>query len=180
LSSGTKFSFVIGAIGGFLIALLEIPAELGWTWDDVPWDEPQFFLILTLAGILISIGFFGLWRKSGNVIPLVTAICIIVFAITNPLQYYLVTYTTLLPVWLPEVAVIGRICRDVGWITAGISAWLLREEFSPFSFVAALVFLAFGAVGFLTLLIALGDLWYWFFIATGIVAGIYFLDAART
>jgi hypothetical protein len=42
------------------------------------------------------------------------------------------------------------------------------------------VFLAFGAVGFLGLLIALGDLWYWFFIATGIVIGIYFLDAART
>ncbi|MFW9912191.1 MAG: hypothetical protein ACFFEU_06955 [Candidatus Thorarchaeota archaeon] len=179
MSNATRAAFVLGAIGGFLIALLEIPAELGWTWDDVPWDEPQFFLLLTLALILVSIGFIGLWRKSGNVIPLVSAICIIVFAIANPLQYYLVTYTTLLPVWSPEVAVIGRILRDVGWITAGISAWLLREEFSPFSIVAALVFLAFGAVGFLTLLIAV-DWWYWFFIATGIVTGIYFLDGART
>jgi preprotein translocase subunit Sss1 len=172
---------VLGAIGGFIIALLEIPANLGWTWDDVPWDEPQFFLILTLAGILVSVGFVGLWRKSGNVIPLVSAICIIVWAIASPLEYYLVTFTTLLPVGFgPEFNVIARICRDVGWITAGISAWLFREEFSPFSIVAALVFLAFGAVGFLGLLIALGDLWYWFFIATGIVIGIYFLDAART
>jgi hypothetical protein len=87
----------------------------------------------------------------------------------------------LLPVGFgPTVNVIGRICRDVGWITAGIAAWLLREEFSPFSTVAALVFLAFGTVGFLGLLITLGDWWYWFFIATGIVTGIYFLDAART
>ncbi|MHA2021578.1 MAG: hypothetical protein ACW96N_07680, partial [Candidatus Thorarchaeota archaeon] len=70
-----------------------------------------------------------------------------------------------------------------GWITAGISAWLLREEFSSFSIVAALVFLAFGAVNFLVPLIA-GVAWNsWnviFFIAAGIVAGIYFLDAART
>ncbi|UCH03822.1 MAG: hypothetical protein JSW05_09525 [Candidatus Thorarchaeota archaeon] len=115
-----------------------------------------------------------------NVIPLVSAIGIIVWAITNPLQYYLVTYTTLLPVWSPVVAVIGRICGDVCWITAGISAWLLREKFSPFSIVAALVFLAFGAVSFLGVLVTLVISWYWFLIATGIVAGIYFLDAART
>ena len=179
MNNGTKALFILGAIGGFIIAIMYIPGALGWTFADVPWDQLQWFLFCTLAFILVSIGFLGLWRKSGNVIPLVSAICIIVFAITNPLQYYLVTYTTLLPVWLPEVAVIGTISRDVGWITAGISAWLLREEFSPFSIVAALVFLAFGAVGFLTLLIAV-DWWYWFFIVTGIVAGIYFLDGART
>ncbi|MHA1926228.1 MAG: hypothetical protein ACW974_09960 [Candidatus Thorarchaeota archaeon] len=73
----------------------------------------------------------------------------------------------------------------MGWITAGISAWLLRKEFSPFSIVAALVFLAFGA---LTLGIGLLDpimmnppqiWWEWFWSANGIVTGIYFLDAAR-
>ncbi|MFX1415992.1 MAG: hypothetical protein ACFFC0_04220 [Promethearchaeota archaeon] len=85
---------------------------------------------------------------------------------------------------LPSVNVAGisipMIFMGAGWIIAGISAWLLREEFSPFSIVAALMFLAIGAVGFLGLLIALGDWWYWFFIATGIVTAIYFLDAART
>jgi len=182
LSNAIKASFVLGAVGGFLIALLEIPAELGWTWDDVPWDPPQFFLLLTLAGILVSIGFIGLWRKSANVIPLGSAICIIVWAITGPLLYYLQTYTTLLPVGFDAAVftVIRGIFAGVGWITAGISAWLLREEFSPFSIAAALVFLAFGAVHLLGLLIAPFDWFYWFFIATGVVAGIYFLDGART
>ncbi|MFW9913715.1 MAG: hypothetical protein ACFFEU_14655, partial [Candidatus Thorarchaeota archaeon] len=78
MSNAIKASFILGAIGGFLIALVEIPAQLGWTWADVPWDEVQFFLMLILGLILFSIGFFGLWRKSGNVIPLVSAICIIV------------------------------------------------------------------------------------------------------
>ncbi|MFX1484948.1 MAG: hypothetical protein ACFFCP_17355 [Promethearchaeota archaeon] len=85
MSNATKASFALGAIGGFLIAILEIPAQLGWTWNDVPWDEPQYFLILTLAGFLVSIGFIALWRKSGNVIPIVSAICIIVWAINGPL-----------------------------------------------------------------------------------------------
>jgi preprotein translocase subunit Sss1 len=183
LSNGTKASFVIGAIGGFIIALIYTPRNLGWTFDDVPWDEPQFFLILTMALILISIGFFGLWRKSGNVIPLVSAICIIMWAITRPLLYYLNTYTTLLPVGFDPaffLSIVAVIFRGVGWITAGISAWLLRNEFSQFSIVAALVFLALGAVNFLVFLIGHGDWWYWFLEATGIVTGIYFLDAART
>jgi hypothetical protein len=177
LSNAIKASFVLGAIGGFLIALLEIPAQLGWTFDDVPWDEVQFFLMLILGLILLSMGFFGLWRKSGNVIPLVSAICIIVFTITRPLLWFL--WLHLLPGWLnpADFTTIAWIFSVVGWITAGISAWLLREEFSPFSIVAALVFLACGAVNLLTLF---SDLWYWFFTATAIVAGIYFLDAART
>jgi preprotein translocase subunit Sss1 len=177
LSNATKVSFVLGAIGGFLIALLEIPSNLGWTWDDVPWDEVQFFQILILAMILLSIGFFGLWRKSGNVIPLVSAICIIVLTITRPLLWYL--WLHLLPGWLnpADFVAIAWIFSVVGWITAGISVWLLREEFSQFSIVAALVFLACGAVNLLTFF---SDLWYWFFIATCIVTGIYFLDAART
>ncbi|UCH05276.1 MAG: hypothetical protein JSW05_03690 [Candidatus Thorarchaeota archaeon] len=182
MSNATKASFVLGAIGGFLVALLEIPAELDWTWDDVPWNEPQFFLILSLAGILISIGFIGLWRESGNVIPLVSAICIILWAITRPLAYYLWTFTMFgLHPGYQAISAIGNIpWAGVGWITAGISAWLLREEFSPFSIVATLVFLAFGAVHLLGLLIGPFDWFYWFFIATGIVASIYFLDAART
>jgi hypothetical protein len=175
LSNTTKSSFVIGAIGGFLIALLRIPGNLGWTEAA---DAYQLhFQILILAWILISIGFFGLWRKSGNVIPLVSAICIIVFTITRPLLWFL--WLHLLPGWLnpADFTTIAWIFSVVGWITAGISAWLLREEFSPFSIVAALVFLACGAVNLLTLF---SDLWYWFFTATAIVAGIYFLDTART
>ncbi|MHA1903041.1 MAG: hypothetical protein ACXADL_01590 [Candidatus Thorarchaeota archaeon] len=184
MSNGTKASFVIGAIGGFLIALIYIPGSLGWTFDDVPWDEGQFWLILVLATILISIGFIGLWRKSGNVIPLVSAICIIAWDIIAPLRHYLVTYISLV---IPSFGIAGTslavIFMGVGWITAGIAAWLLREEFSPFSIVAALVFLAFGAVNFLVPLIASVTWNIWnsiFFIAAGIVAGIYFLDAART
>ena len=180
MSNATKASFVLSAIGGFLIALIYIPRNLGWTWE--VWFEALFFLLLTLAGILISIGFFGLWRKSGNVIPLVSAICIIVWAIATPLLYYLETYTTLFPVGLDPAVfiVIGRIFFGVGWLAAGIAAWLLREEFSQFSVVDALVFLALGALSFLAFLIGRGDWFYWFFQATGIVIGIYFLDAART
>ena len=170
--------FVIGAIGGFIIALIYIPGPLGWTVSDyAPW-----WLILVLANILVSMGFFALWRKSGNVIPLVSAIFIIVWVIFAPLAHYLVTFALLDLSWL-VLPPIGFIFIGAGWITAGIAAWLLREESSPFSIVAALVFLAFGAVNFLVPLIA-GVAWnIWnviFFIATGIVAGIYFLDAART
>jgi len=180
LSSGTKASFVLGAIGGFLIAIIYIPSNLGWTWE--VWFEILFYQMLTLALILVSIGFFGLWRESGNVIPLVSAICFIVWAITRPLLAYLVMYTLLLPVGFDPAVFygIGMIFRGVGWITAGIFAWLLRKEFSQFSVVAALVFLALGALSFLTFLIGAGDWYYWFFQATGIFTGIYFLDAART
>ncbi|MHA2227903.1 MAG: hypothetical protein ACXABZ_00835 [Candidatus Thorarchaeota archaeon] len=94
------------------------------------------------------------------------------------------TYISLV---IPSFGIAGTslavIFMGVGWITAGIAAWLLREEFSPFSIVAALVFLAFGAVNFLVPLIASVTWNIWnsiFFIAAGIVAGIYFLDAART
>jgi len=185
LSSGTKASFILGAIGGFLITLIYIPVFLS---IDVPWGEVQFFQILILALILISIGFFGLWRKSGNVIPLVSAICIIVWDITRPLVWYLWTFTMLLLGWLHpgDFNAIAAIIAGVGWITAGISAWLLRKEFSPFSIVAALVFLAFGAVtlaiGLLnpSMMLPAPDWWYWFFSATSLVTGIYFLDAART
>ena len=183
MSNITKASFVLGAIGGFVIALIYIPRNLGWTWE--VWFEILFYQLLVLAYILVSIGFIALWRKSGNVIPLVSAICIIVSDITRPLLAYLVMFTLLLPVGFDPAVLyaIGTIFGGVGWITAGISAWLLREEFSQFSIVAALVFIAFGAVNFLGPLIT-GVLWSdWnriFFIATGIVAGIYFLDAART
>jgi hypothetical protein len=91
-------------------------------------------------------------------------------------------FTLLLPVGFDPAVLyaIGMIFTGVGWITAGISAWLFREESSQFSVVAALVFLALGALSFLTFLIGRGDWYYWFFQATGIVTGIYFLDAART
>ena len=181
MSSGTKASFVLGAIGGFVIALIYIPRNLGWTWE--VWFEVLFYQMLILALILISIGFFGLWRKSGNVIPLVSAICIIHDA-SSLLLDYLRWFTLLLAGWeRPEISfVIAWIIISVGWITAGITAWLLREEFSQFSIVAALVFLAFGALNWHIFLIGGG----WnilntiFLIATGIVTGIYFLDAART
>ncbi|MFX1484951.1 MAG: hypothetical protein ACFFCP_17370 [Promethearchaeota archaeon] len=180
MSNAIKASFVLGAIGGFIIALIYIPLNLGWTWD--PWFEVLFYQTLVLGLILISIGFFGLWRKSGNVIPLVSAICIIVWIITRPLLYLLVAYTTLLPVGFDAAVfyAIGGIFLGVSWITVGISAWLLREEFSQFSIVAALVFLALGAASFLIFLIGYGDWYYWFLQATYIVTGIYFLDAART
>jgi drug/metabolite transporter (DMT)-like permease len=166
-----------------------IPDALGWNMDDVPWDLQQFFLILFLALILVGIGFIGLWRKSGNVIPLVSAIFIILWDITYDLLWYLETFTLWLlggPLHPADVTGIATIIAGVGWIAAGISAWLLRDEFSPFSIVAALVFLAFGAVhigmGLLdpSMMLPPQDWWYWFFSATGIVTGIYFLDAART
>ena len=186
MSNGTKASFVLGAISGFIIALLYIPGTLGRImsvdWTDIPPDV-LFWPMLILANILISIGFFGLWRKSGNVIPLVSAICIILWDITTPLRNYLVTYISLMiPSFGVAGIILGVILIGVGWITAGISAWLLREEFGQFSIVAALAFLAFGAVNILVPLIT-GSAWTdWhriFYIAAGIVAGIYFLDAAR-
>ncbi|UCH05608.1 MAG: hypothetical protein JSW05_05440, partial [Candidatus Thorarchaeota archaeon] len=72
MSNTTKASFVLGAIGGFIIALIYIPRNLGWTWE--VWFEILFYQLLFLAYILVSIGFIALWRKSGNVIPLVSAI----------------------------------------------------------------------------------------------------------
>ena len=95
-----------------------------------------------------------------------------------PLQFYLSGFTPL----MPAVSLVGWIFLIVGWITAGISAWLLREEFSQFSIVAALVFLACGAASAPLALIGGGwNTWVSLFWAvTGIVAGIYFLDAART
>ncbi|MHA1924561.1 MAG: hypothetical protein ACXABV_00600 [Candidatus Thorarchaeota archaeon] len=182
----TKASFVLGAIGGFLIALIYSPSLLGWTWathgDLIPWDVVHHWLILILGFILISIGFFGLWRKSGNVIPLVSAICIIMRDITTPLPYYLAGLPAIMPDWLQTAMLVGWIFISVGWITAGISAWLLREEFSPFSIVAAVVFLAFGAVNWPLALIGGGwNIWNSvLFTVTGIVTVIYFLDAART
>ena len=179
MSSGTKASFVLGAIGGFVIALIYIPRNLGWTWE--VWFEVLFYQMLILALILISIGFFGLWRKSGNVIPLVSAICFIVWDITTPLPYYLVGLPDIMPDWLQTAMLVGFIFISVGWITAGISAWLLREEFSQFSIVAALVFLACGAASAPLSLFGGWNIWVsMFWAATGIVAGIYFLDAART
>ena len=177
MSNGIKASFVLGAIGGFLIALIYSPSFLGFPVPSFL-DRAQHYLILILGLILISIGFFGLWRKSGNVIPLVSAICIIVWDITRPLLYYLSGLTST----VPELGLVGWIVFSVGWITAGISAWLLREEFSQFSIVAALVFLACGAA--MWPLNVIGGGWnIWsnvVFAATGIVAVIYFLDAART
>jgi hypothetical protein len=181
LSNETKASFVLGAIGGFLMALIYSPSFLGLPSPSFL-DRAQHYLILILAMILISIGFFGLWRKSGNVIPLVSAICIIVWDIIVPLLYYLIGLPATYPDWFPIFTSVGWIFISVGWITAGISAWLLREEFSQFSIVAALVFLACGAASAPLALIGGGwNIWVsllWG--ATGIVAGIYFLDAART
>ncbi|MHA2360167.1 MAG: hypothetical protein ACXAB5_07825 [Candidatus Thorarchaeota archaeon] len=177
MSNITKASFVLGAIGGFLIALIYSPSFLGLPSPSFL-DQAQHYQILILALIPISIGFFGLWRKSGNVIPLVSAICIIAWDIIVPLPYYLSGFTLL----VPAAVLVGWIILSVGWITAGISAWLLREEFSQFSIVAALVFLAFGAASAPLALIGGGwNIWISFlFAVTGIVAGIYFLDAART
>ncbi|MFX1330951.1 MAG: hypothetical protein ACFE9W_05320 [Promethearchaeota archaeon] len=186
MSNGTKASFVLGAISGFIIAILYIPGTLG-RFIGVDWSDwipdAYFWPILIVANILISIGFLGLWRKSGNIIPLVSGICIIVWDIMVPLVHYLLGLPDPNPDWYIYFALVGGIVLSLGWITAGISAWLLREEFSQFSIVAALVFLAFGAVNILVPLIT-GSAWTdWhriFYIAAGIVAGIYFLDAART
>ncbi|UCH05566.1 MAG: hypothetical protein JSW05_05225 [Candidatus Thorarchaeota archaeon] len=180
MSNTTKASFVIGAIGGFLIALI-------YNWnlvrDFIPWTKTptQHYQILILGMILISIGFFGLWRKSGNVIPLVSAICIIVWDIMVPLVHYLLGLPDPSPDWYIYFVLVGWLVISVGWITAGISAWSLREEFSQFSIIAALVFLACG-VASAPLHLTVG--WYpWvtlLWAATGIVTVIYFLDAART
>ncbi|MFW9868495.1 MAG: hypothetical protein ACFFFO_14355 [Candidatus Thorarchaeota archaeon] len=186
MNNGIKASFVLGAIGGFLIALIYSPSFLGWTFETheefFPWGPVQHYQILILAMILISIGFFGLWRKSGNVIPLVSAICIIVRDITTPLPYYLIGLPAIIPDWLQTSILVGWIFYSVGWIAAGISAWLLREEFSPFSIVAALVFLAFGVANWSVALIGGGwNIWNSLLAAVnGIVVTIYFLDAART
>ncbi|MFQ5832038.1 MAG: hypothetical protein ACE5H4_05015 [Candidatus Thorarchaeota archaeon] len=194
MSNATKASFILGAIGGFLIALMYTRNILGLTWDGVAWNYQQFLLILILGRILVSIGFIGLWRKSGNVIPLVSAIFIILWVSTYTLLWYLANFTLLLPAGFDpgDFTGIAWISAGVGWITAGISAWLLREKFSAFSIVAALMFLAFGAVmlviGLLQSLMIPPQLWDYFLRnswrmicgVNGIVAGIYFLDAART
>ena len=194
MSNATKAAFILGVIGGFLIALMYIPGALGLALDDVPWDYQQYLLILILGRILVSIGFIGLWRKSGNVIPLVSSIFIILWMSTYTFLWYLDGFTTLLPVGFDpgDLSGIAWIMAGVGWVTGGISAWLLREELSPFSIVAALVFLAFGAVmlviGLLETMMIPPQYWdytlreWWRTICgvNGLVAGIYFLDAART
>ncbi|MFX1415991.1 MAG: hypothetical protein ACFFC0_04215 [Promethearchaeota archaeon] len=187
MSNAIKASFILAAVGGFITTLMHVPRLLGWNL--VP-DYQLRLLIFILLGILFSIGFIGLWRKSGNVIPLVCAIFIILMDIVDPVLQYLVDFTTLFFFttfsWA-DVMGITMIIYGVAYLTAGISAWLLREEFSPFSIVAALVFFAFGAVNLVIALVdpvgimlPTQDWWYWFDSATGIVTGIYFLDAART
>ncbi len=186
MNNGTKALFILGAIGGFINAIMYIPGALGWTFADVPWDQLQWFLFCTLAFILVSIGFLGLWRKSGNVIPLVSAIFIFLEAIT----YYLLFYLWLVdPLSWPTPAsleTIVTIILGIAWLTAGVSAWTLREEFSPFSIVAALVFVAFAAaylvVGLLfpLMLVPIPNWMIWFFTVLSIVVCIYFLDTART
>jgi hypothetical protein len=185
LSNAIKASFILGAIGGFLIAIMYIPEAFGWG-GTVPWNAQQYLLILILARILVSIGFIGLWRNSGNFVPLVSAIFIILWVCTYSLLWYLDMFTLLLPDgFAGDMTGIATICAGVGWITAGISAWLLREDFSPFYIVATLVFLAFGAVTFPmgllvpSMMIPPPFWWYGFSSANGIVAGIYFLDATR-
>jgi len=186
LSNGTRASFILGAIGGFIIAIMYIPGILGWTFADVPWDQLQWFLMLTLAFILVGIGFSGLWRKSGNVIPLVSAIFIFLQAITYYLLFYLWLVDPLVWPTPASLETIVTIILGIAWFTAWISAWILREEFSPFGIVAALVFVAFAAVYLVVGLLFPGMLvpiptWMLSFIAVlGIVVGIYFLDAART
>jgi NADH:ubiquinone oxidoreductase subunit K len=182
LSNETKASFVLGAIGGFLIALIYSPSFLGLPSPSFL-DRAQHYLLLILGLILITIGFLGLWRKSGNVIPLVSAICILVWDIIVPLLYFLIGLPDTRPDWFPIIfSTVGWIFISVGWITAGYSAWLLREEFSQFSIVAALVLLACGAMSWPLALIGGGwNIWVSLLWAvTGIVAVIYFLDAART
>ena len=186
MNNGTKALFILGAIGGFIIAIMYIPGALGWTFADVPWDQLQWFLFCTLAFILVSIGFLGLWRKSGNVIPLVSAIFIFLEAIT----YYLLFYLWLVdPLSWPTPAsldTIVTIILGIAWLTAGVSAWILREEFSPFAIVATLVFVAFAAVYlvvgllFPSMLAPIPNWMMWVFTVLSIVVGMYFLDAART
>ena len=185
MSNAIKASFILGTIGGFLIAIMYIPEAFGWG-GTVPWNAQQYLLILILARILASIGFIGLWRNSGNFVPLVSAIFIILWVCTYSLLWYLDMFTLLLPDgFAGDMTGIATICAGVGWITAGISAWLLREDFSPFYIVATLVFLAFGAVTFPmgllvpSMMIPPPFWWYGFSSANGIVAGIYFLDATR-
>ncbi|MFX1542411.1 MAG: hypothetical protein ACFFCR_05365 [Promethearchaeota archaeon] len=172
MSNAIKASFILAAVGGFITALLEVPRLLGW---DLLSDFQLRILLWILVGILLSIGFIGLWRKSGNVIPLVCAILFILIDIVDPVLQY------------PNLIGIMMIILGVVWLTAGIAAWLLREEFSQFSIVATLVFFAFGAVNLVIALVdpvgimmPVQDWWRWFDSATGIVTGIYFLDAART
>ncbi|UCH04628.1 MAG: hypothetical protein JSW05_00250 [Candidatus Thorarchaeota archaeon] len=116
-----------------------------------------------------------------------------------PLLMGLGSYNSIWPslrLWMMRTIV--PIVVGMAWFTAGISAWITREEFSQFAILAALVFVIYGPIFLLTGLLFpsilipywdwvtwqslpyLADWIMWLIIAVGIVAGIYFLDAART
>lgn len=187
MSNVSKALLVLGAIGGFLLAILYIPGALEWTFPIFGFiTQETWFLYTVAAFILITIGFLGLWGKSGNPVPLVSALFILLQGIIGYLLFYLWWVD---PASWPDpesLITIVTLVTGVGWLAAGISAWLLREEFSQFSIVAALVFLVYTAVGLVMGLLYPSEMlplpvWFmWLISATSIVTGIYFLDAART
>ncbi|UCH04627.1 MAG: hypothetical protein JSW05_00245 [Candidatus Thorarchaeota archaeon] len=193
MSNVSKGLLLLGAIGGFLVGILVTPgvAEvLGFIEYRDWWILPQglitMYSLITLGGILIGIGFLGLWRKSGNSIPLVSAILIFLMDIGF---LYSEMWTFLPYPWLypdpssPVINAIVSTSMGVAWFSAGISAWILREQLSRFAIVTALALVVAAAeslekgllFGFLTY----DPLFIWLMALTGIVVGIFFLDAIR-
>jgi len=76
--------FIVGTIGGFLVLVNIL------SWPTLHRNARETFLIVEmLAFILVGVGLLGLWRKSGNFVPLVAAILLFLQAVVQDFMHYL-------------------------------------------------------------------------------------------
>lgn len=184
MSRGIKTLFVVGALGGFLVLINIL------SWPTLHRNAIETFLMIEmLAFILVGIGIIGLWRKSGNFVPLIAAVFLFLQAIVKDLLYYLWRIDPFVfpfgPISIVQTTVLALVVV-VAWLLVGVSVWMERESFGPFALIAFVVFMiwvGFNAVFGLLIPIDFGDLPLdldtWLTIINYAIAGIFFVDAAR-
>jgi hypothetical protein len=177
--------FIVGAIGGFIVAVNTLGGP------NLYRNIIEVFLgVEALAFILVGVGFIGLWKKSGNFVPLVAVLFLFLQAAVKDLLYYLWEVDPIAwpfgPISLMQTTILSAVIV-VAWLFAALSIWMEREGFGPFALVAVLVFVIwaiFNATFGILLPIDFGDLpldldtWLW--IINYAVVGIFFLVAAST
>jgi hypothetical protein len=181
--SENKAMFIVGAIGGFIVAVNTLGGP------NLYRNVVEVFLgVEALAFILVAVGFLGLWKKSGNFVPLVAVVFLLLQAVVKDLLYYLWEIDPIAwpfgPISPIQTTVLSSVIV-VAWLFAALSVWMEREGFGPFALVAVLVFVIwaiFNAAFGLLLPIDFGDLPLdldtWLGIINYAVAGIFFLAAA--
>ncbi|MFX0044511.1 MAG: hypothetical protein ACFE8Z_01565 [Candidatus Hermodarchaeota archaeon] len=176
----------MGATGGFL----ESSIIVFWCYMGVVVGVLYETLVILqlIAYILVAIGFLGLWRKSGNIVPLLVAVFLFLQGTVQNLLFYVwylnpIAYPDLGPDMLLQTTILPVIIL-VAWLLAGAAAWTLSEEFSRFAMIAALVFIVWALFKVIyDLILPTGwppEIEWLLRIINYLVVGLYFLDAART